>query len=34
VAEAGCEVEQHERGDSAPENRKQRSGMNPAFMAL
>jgi hypothetical protein len=28
------EVERHERGDSAPENCKHRSGMNPAFMAL
>jgi hypothetical protein len=27
-------VEQRERGHSAPENRKHRSGMNPAFLAL
>jgi hypothetical protein len=34
VAEAGFEVEPHERGDSAPENCKHQNGMNLAFMAL
>jgi hypothetical protein len=34
VAEAGFEIEQHERGGSAPENGKHQDGMNPAFIAL